>query len=110
MATEIKHTYPSLHVTLIHSRAKLLSSEPLPEQFKDQVLSAVQDSGVNVILQTRVVDIQDTPNSQQLVLLSNGVRLSAGYVLKAVSKPVPSTSFLPRGVLDPNGYVFVTKR
>lgn len=92
-ATEVKHTYPSLNVTLIHSRSELLSSEPLPDQFKEQVLHAVRETGVKVILNTRF-DLEE-PGSR--------------YVIKAISRPVPSTSFLPGQVLDKEGYVRVTE-
>lgn len=112
MAAEIKHVHPSLNVTLIHSRSKLLSAEPLPEQFKNQVLAALEAAGVAVILETRVTSVDDRDDNQDsressVLTLSNGVQLTAGCVIKAVSRPVPSTSFLPSTLLDKDEYVNV---
>ncbi|KAK2603695.1 hypothetical protein QQS21_004169 [Conoideocrella luteorostrata] len=108
IAAEIHHTYPDAQVTLIHSRDKLLSSEPLPDQFKNQVLATLQGTGVDVIMSTPVLDVYTaTTNAEerQILKLSNSVQLEASYVIKATSKPVPSTSFLPREVLNDEGYV-----
>jgi NADH dehydrogenase FAD-containing subunit len=41
---ELKMTAPDLKVLLIHSRSKLLSSEPLPDDFKSMAFDAVKRS------------------------------------------------------------------
>jgi hypothetical protein len=44
MAAEIKLVYPDQTVTLIHSRDKLLSSEPLPDFFKETSLAELKET------------------------------------------------------------------
>jgi thioredoxin reductase len=114
MAAEIKVVHPTQKVTLIHSRSKLLSSEPLPEDFKNRTLQAVHEAGVETVMGQRVIDI--TPqnpvdgNSSFELLLSNGLHMKAGLVISAISRSVPSTEFLPKEALDKDGYVRITSR
>ena len=64
MAAELKVVEPSQKVTLIHLRDKLLSSEPLPDEFKDRTLSVLREAGVEVMLNDRVIEIEpvEKPN------------------------------------------------
>jgi NADH dehydrogenase FAD-containing subunit len=113
MAAEIKVVQPSQKVTLIHSRPKLLSSEPLPEDFKDRTLQAVHEAGVETIMSQRVMDItSNSANGSNSfdVTLSSGLHIKAGIVISAISKSIPTTQYLPREALDKDGYVRITSR
>ncbi|RDW78292.1 FAD protein [Coleophoma crateriformis] len=111
MASELKLCQPKQTVTLIHSRERLLSSEPLPDEFKDRSLIALEESGVKVILGLRVTDsepVETADGSPLLKLtLSNGSQINAGHVIKAISKSVPTSTYLDESLLDTDGYVKV---
>ncbi|TAQ90088.1 hypothetical protein B7494_g1607 [Chlorociboria aeruginascens] len=114
MAAEVKMVHPDQKVTLIHSRGKLLSSEPLSDEFKDKSLSLLRESGVEVILGHRVTDtslIEEKNGSPTYkVTLSDGTQLLAGQVTSAISRSIPSTTYLPGQALDPEGYIKVDPR
>jgi len=109
MAAELKLVQPQLKVTMVHSRDKLLSSEPLPEEVKDRALELLREAGVEVRMLTRlegteeVVDEEGKPCTK--VTFANGETILADRVIMAVSRSVPSTTFLPGTVLDEEGYV-----
>lgn len=109
MAAELKLVQPQLTVTLVHSRDKLLSSEPLPDELKDRSLELLREAGVDVLMSHRVDrtdEVTDDGNNKCLrVHFTNGHSMLADQVSLAVSRSVPSTSFLPGGVLDEEGYV-----
>ncbi|GFF32000.1 apoptosis-inducing factor 2 [Aspergillus lentulus] len=108
MATEIKLLYPQLHVTLIHSRERLLSAEPLPDEFKDRVGTVIRGTGVELILGQRVVDttaIEEKTGRVWSLTLADGRIIKAGHVLSAVSRCTPTSSYLPPQALDEEGYV-----
>lgn len=112
MAAELKLVYPTLKVTLVHSRDKLLSSEPLPDDFKDRALAVLRESGVETVLGSRVlettpVNAEDGSSSHFKLTLSDGSSMIAGQVINAISKSVPTSSYLPKAVLDDEGYVKV---
>ncbi|KAK0653389.1 hypothetical protein DIS24_g6132 [Lasiodiplodia hormozganensis] len=112
MAAELKLVYPTLKVTLVHSRDKLLSSEPLPDDFKDRALAVLRESGVETVLGSRVlettpVNAEDGSSSHFKLSLSDGSSMIAGQVINAISKSVPTSSYLPKAVLDDEGYVKV---
>lgn len=113
MATEIKMVSPDLEVTLIHSREKLLSAEPLPDEFKDKTLDLVRESGVKVILGHRVLDttkVTSGPGKFTWKLkLSDGTSMTAGHVISAISRPIPTSSYLPSAALDNEGQVEISK-
>ena len=50
MAAETKLVYPNTKVTLVHSREKLLSAEPLPDDFKDKTLALLRKGGVEAVM------------------------------------------------------------
>jgi NADH dehydrogenase FAD-containing subunit len=110
IAAELKLLMPDVNVTLIHSRSKLLSSEPLPDEFKDRALQLVHEAGVGTILGVRVVDTIENKASGSEVLLSDGRRVKADLVINAVSKFHPTTTYLPSTVLDDDGYVKIKPR
>ncbi|KAH7036314.1 pyridine nucleotide-disulfide oxidoreductase AMID-like protein [Macrophomina phaseolina] len=111
MAAELKLIYPSLRVTLIHSRDKLLSSEPLPDDFKDRTLAVLHETGVETIMGRRV--LETTPATSEdgspiyKLTLSDGSQVTTGQVVNALSKSIPTSSYLPKAILDEEGYVKV---
>ncbi len=111
MAAELKHTHPALPITLIHSREKLLSSEPLPDEVKDTALTLLKETGVTVLMGRRLERTEEVVDEEGgkcvRVWLSDGGSLLADKVNVAVSRSRPSTGFLPRGVVDGEGFVKV---
>ncbi|KAL2268225.1 hypothetical protein VTJ83DRAFT_3071 [Remersonia thermophila] len=109
MAAELKTLQPHLNVTLAHSRDTLLSSEPLPDEFKQRTLDLLRETGVDVLLSHRVERAEevkdDAGNLCLRVHFTNGRSKLVDHVSMAISRPVPSTTFLPPSVLDEEGYV-----
>jgi NADPH-dependent 2,4-dienoyl-CoA reductase/sulfur reductase-like enzyme len=109
MAAEAKLCHPHTSVKLVHSRDKLLSSEPLPDEVKDLALEALRDAGVEVFLSERVtgttasVGLDGRP--MQTLILQDGSHLDASQVISAISRSVPTTSYLPKSALDADGLV-----
>ena len=106
-AGEIKNYYPSIFVTLVHSRSEVLSSEPLPAEVKAQVNTLLKEEGVNLILENRAT-IKDLPNGKYEVTLANGTVLSADLVLDATKKGYPTTNSLPPECLNDEREIKVT--
>ncbi|KAK3701827.1 hypothetical protein LTR37_015249 [Vermiconidia calcicola] len=107
MAAETKLVYPNTQVTLIHSRERLLSAEPLPDDFKDQTLKLLREGGVEVIMGKRVIEISPG-HSRTTLKLSDGTELRASHVISAISKPTSTTMYLPKSVLDSEDLVRIT--
>ncbi|RAO74263.1 uncharacterized protein BHQ10_010275 [Talaromyces amestolkiae] len=108
IATEVKMIYPHLKVTLIHSRQRILSSEDLPDEFKDVALNLVHEAGVETILGARVKDtIKKTDSNSTLyeVVLSDDRRIQADFVINAISKFHPTATYLPSTAVDEEGYI-----
>lgn len=108
MAAEIKLLYPQLQVTLIHSRERLLSAEPLPDDFKDRVGAVIRESGVELVLGQRVVNstaVDEKAGRVWSLTLADGRAIKAGHVLSAVSRCTPTSSYLPPQALDDEGHV-----
>lgn len=109
MASEIKTIEPWQRVTLVHSREKLLSAEPLPDDFKDRSLEMLKETGVEVILGQRVIDTAAVPSDGEptswKLTLSGGQHITAGHVITAISRSSPTSGFLPPAALDEDGYV-----
>ncbi|OAA68086.1 Pyridine nucleotide-disulfide oxidoreductase, NAD-binding domain protein [Niveomyces insectorum RCEF 264] len=119
MAAELKLAQPQTKVTLAHSRARLLSSEPLPDTVASQALALLQKGGVDVLLDHRLETTRllsndgdgngngnssgDTPVHE--VTFTNGHTLRTNAVVRAMSQSVPSTQFLPPAALDAAGYL-----
>jgi thioredoxin reductase len=114
MAAELKLVQPQLRVTLVHSRDKLLSSEPLPDEVKDRSLELVREAGVDVLMThrlDRVDEITDETGHKCLrVHFTNGHSMLADQVSVAVSRSIPATGYLPGSVLDEEGYVKIQPR
>lgn len=111
MAAEIKEIDPNQKVTLIHSRDRLLSAEPLPDDFKDRVCDVLRETGIEVILGQRVVDHKAVETSEERrtwnLTLADGTQLKTGHVMSAISKCVPTSTYLPQDALDQDGYVHI---
>ncbi|QQK48456.1 Pyridine nucleotide-disulfide oxidoreductase AMID-like, putative [Penicillium digitatum] len=111
MAAELKILNPEQKVTLIHSRKRLLSSEPLPDLFAERVDSILRDTGVEIILGQRALDT--TPlgikNGTRVwnLTLGDGQQLKAGHILNAISQPIPTSTYLPKEALNEEGYIKV---
>lgn len=109
MAAELKLAAPSQKVTLIHSRPKLVSSEPLPDEFKDKALEVLHESGVETILGARVTRIATEESGMSTLTLSDGRQIRAGHVIDAISRSSPTTGYLPSGAVDKEGYVKIDR-
>ncbi|KAK4038055.1 pyridine nucleotide-disulfide oxidoreductase [Parachaetomium inaequale] len=109
MAAELELVHPHLTVTLVHSRDKLLSSEALPDDVKDRSLELLQEANVDVLMSHRLdrtEEIKDDSGKSCLrVHFTNGHTMLADQVSLAVSRSIPSTTYLPDNVLDEEGYV-----
>ena len=114
MAAEAKLCHPHTSVKLVHSRDKLLSSEPLPDEVKDLALEALRDAGVEVFLSERVTattaSIGPDGLPMQTLTLQDGSHLVASQVISAISRSVPTTSYLPKKALDSEGLVKIDSR
>jgi NADH dehydrogenase FAD-containing subunit len=113
IAAELKMLYPHLKVTLIHSRQRILSSEDLSDEFKDLALDLVHEAGVETILGARVKETiknSDSDSTSYEVILSDGRRVQAGFVINAISKFHPTATYLPSTAVDEEGYVKIESR
>ncbi|KAJ5561977.1 hypothetical protein N7535_003560 [Penicillium sp. DV-2018c] len=111
IAAEIKLLQPDVKVTLVHSRHTLLSSEDLPDEFKDKTLDLLRQSKVDVVLGARVQETilaTDHKAGKYTLKLSDGRELRADHVINAVSRFTPTSSYLPKDACDPEGYVRIT--
>lgn len=111
MAAELKELNPQQKVSLIHSRDRLLSSEPLPNDFAESVYSILREGGVEVVLGQRVgettaVDAEDQRRAWRLTL-SDGRQVTTGLVLSAISRCTPTSTYLPQKALNEDGYIKV---
>ncbi|ROT40232.1 FAD/NAD(P)-binding domain-containing protein [Sodiomyces alkalinus F11] len=118
MAAELKVIRPDINITLVHSRDQLLSSEGLPDECKTRALELLREAGVEVLLGHRVAETVKLPSpsspsgpspathrrARYEVRFTNGHKLLASEVVMAISRPEPSTGFLPPAALDEEGY------
>jgi NADH dehydrogenase FAD-containing subunit len=109
MAAELKFVKPDVKVTLVHSRDKLLSSEGLPDECKDVALELLKEGGVEVLMNHRLASTKKVEtmdgSSKYEVEFTNGSKIVASKVILAMSKSVPTTSYLPAEALDEEGRV-----
>lgn len=111
MAAELKILHPQKKITLIHSRDRLLSSEPLPDEFAGRALAILHEVGVETIMGQRVVDttaIDTESDSEKRVwrlTLADGRELVTGHVLSAISQCIPTSTYLAPEALDKEGYI-----
>ncbi|KAK7918029.1 hypothetical protein PG985_009903 [Apiospora marii] len=104
MAAELKMVAPDVRVTLAHSRDKLLSAEPLPDDVKDRALELVREAGVETLMNHRLLSSlplkPEGADSGFEVEFTNGHKMTASVVIEAISRSVPSTDYLPAAALD----------
>nr|WIL77448.1 ccp10 [Clonostachys rosea] len=109
MAAELKMIKPDVKVTLVHSRAKLLSAEALSDECKDKALELVLEAGVETLLEHRLSSSNKVENpdgtSKYEIEFTNGHKMVASQVVMAISKSVPATGYLPASALNSEGYV-----
>lgn len=105
-AAEIKSYYPQIGVTLVHSRAEVLSSEPLPSDVKERVRILLKEEGVELVLGNRAT-IAEQSNGQFNVALANGDVLTADFVIDSTKKGMPTTDVLPDECLNEDKEVMV---
>ena len=105
-AAEIKNYYPQIGVTLVHSRAEVLSSEPLPSDVKDRARILLEEEGVDLVLGSRA-SIAEQPNGQFTVTLANGDNITADFVIDSTKKGMPTTHVLPNECLNEDKEVIV---
>lgn len=112
MAAEIAVACPSKKVILVHSRPELLSSEPLPSEYKKRV-QKLMSANVELHLGKRVVRHEtfssgsDAGMPTERVTLLTGEKLDGGKIIFCGKKPAPNTQFLPADCFTEQGYVKV---
>ncbi|KAI1778011.1 FAD/NAD(P)-binding domain-containing protein [Hypoxylon cercidicola] len=111
MAAELKEVQPHVNVTLAHSRDRLLSAEPLPDNVKECALELTQQTGVDVLLNHRLKSstpiVKDDGTEVHEVEFENGHKMIASQVIMAISRSIPSTDYLPAESLCEDGHVNV---
>lgn len=108
-AAEIAQAHPCKRVILVHSRSELLSSEPLPADYKEQVRRLLCHANVELQLERRVIDhatlFNDAEKPFERLFLSTGEILDAGKVIFCSVRPSPNTQFFPMDCLNELGFV-----
>jgi NADH dehydrogenase FAD-containing subunit len=107
VAAEMKIHFPTRRVILIHSRAELLSAEPLPKEFQQETLRYLNEMNVEVLLGKRVLDVQSSTGASKEIRLSTGEVMIVGHVLNTTLGHVPNTEYLPREATTEKGFVKV---
>jgi NADH dehydrogenase FAD-containing subunit len=114
MAAELKLVKPHLKVTLVHSRDKLMSSEPLPDECKDKALEMVKEAGVEVLMNHRLANSTkvESPDgsSKYEVEFTNGHKMAASTVAMALSNSTSTASYLPSSATDSEGLVKIVSK
>lgn len=114
MAAELKMVAPDVQVTLAHSRDKLLSAEPLPDDVKNRALELVREAGVETLMGHRLLSSlplkPEGGDAGYEVEFTNGHKMTASVVIEAISRSVPSTDYLPPAALAADGSGLVSVR
>lgn len=112
MAAELKLVMPHVDVTLAHSRNKLLSSEGLSDECKDKALELLREGGVTCLMEHRLasdnVVTEEDGQVRHDIEFTNGHKMSAGVVIMAISRSVPTTTYLPEAARDHEGFIPVS--
>lgn len=58
---------------------------------------------------TRILQAQE-PGGPTTLTLENGEQLKTGYVIDAISRASPTSSYLPLGAVDKEGYVKINSQ
>lgn len=112
IASELKLLHPDVKVTLVHSRSRLLSAEPLPDKFAEKTLELLREQGVEVLLSHRVGAVElvwgvaGSPGEVYSVSIGSGETIRANVVITAISHQIPTgKELLPEGCVDGEGWV-----
>lgn len=104
----MKVSHPDVHVTLVHSREKLLSNEPLPDEFKHRVAQVMKEEGVDLVLGQRATVHAVPGDKVKKVKLTDDTTIQAETVIDATARSPPNSTFLPGNALDTEGFVKIT--
>jgi NADH dehydrogenase FAD-containing subunit len=111
MAAKIQIEYPHCEVILVHSRDKLLSAEPLPDEYKAKALELLSITGTKVRLGQRVIGEKVLEANDQAprteITLSSGETILCDKVIYSATQTGASTSFIPKQARDSNGCILV---
>lgn len=114
MAAELKITMPDLTVVLAHSRSRLLSAEPLPDEVAEKTLEVLKEQGVDVRLDHRLIGAPESEDEHGRKVydlnFSNGNTMRASHVISAISHQVPATAYLPKESLNEEDLVKINNR
>ncbi|KAF1816808.1 pyridine nucleotide-disulfide oxidoreductase AMID-like protein [Eremomyces bilateralis CBS 781.70] len=114
MAAELQLVHPQVRVTLVHSRDRLLSSEELPDEMAEKTKELLVEGGVEVILGHRVKGSEPVSTNDGTTLydvtFTDGTHMRASHVISAISRPMPTSSYIPAGALNDEGLVKVNSR
>ncbi|KAF4769985.1 hypothetical protein HAV15_011638 [Penicillium sp. str.  len=93
-------------IKMHHPKTRLLSNEPLPDEFKSRALELLKEEGVEVILCERPT-ITALPDQTSRIETNHAKQMNAGHVFWATSQKAPSTGFLPKSLLREDGSIMV---
>jgi hypothetical protein len=110
MAAKIKLEYNN-EVILVHSRNKLISAEPLPEEYKDRAFELLSITGTQIKLGQRVTDEQVVKSEDGLtrieITLSSGETILCDKIIYSATQKGANTLFVPKQGRDANGCILV---
>jgi hypothetical protein len=111
MAAKIQLEYPNNEVILVHSRDKLISAEPLPDEYKDRAYELLSITGTQILLGQRVTDerVVESKDGQTRieVTLSSGDKILCDKIIYSATQKGANTPFVPKQGRDANGCILV---
>ncbi|MBI4151899.1 FAD-dependent oxidoreductase [Candidatus Woesearchaeota archaeon] len=109
LAAEIAEHYPQKEITLVHARAALI--ERNPPKARHYAQQFLQQKGVTILFQERIVLSQDEKQPQKIYLTSKNKSISADLVFLCTGITPNSDFLLPqwKNVLDAKGFVRVNE-
>ncbi|GAB1194009.1 hypothetical protein APSETT444_003246 [Aspergillus pseudonomiae] len=110
-AAEMARAYPSKRVILVHSRQELLSSEPLPAEYKNRVKFLLQQANIDLYMGRRFIDqtrvSTDNGKCSVRVTLSSGEVIQGSTTIFCFGRETPNTEFLPLDFVNDEGFVVI---
>jgi thioredoxin reductase len=111
LAAKIQLEYPNNEVILIHSRDKLISAEPLPDEYKAKAFELLSITGTQIKLGQRVTGEKIVKSSngptRTEVTLSNGETILCDKVIYSATQKGANTLFIPKQGRDADGCILV---
>jgi NADH dehydrogenase FAD-containing subunit len=111
MAAKIQLEYPDSEVILIHSRDKLISAEPLPDEYKAKAFELLSITGTQIKLGQRVTSQRlvesDSGPARTEITLSSGETILCDKVIYSATQKGANTPFIPKQGCDANGCILV---